>query len=162
MIPASRLFRRFWAAGFECSTHINRRGERLDMTAAVEHDVDCSGDYRRLRDIGIVTARDGLRWHLIDHAGQYDWSSWVPMLEAAREQGIQVIWDLFHYGWPDDIDIFSPAFVDRFARFCREAARIHREHSDEIPWYSPVNEISFFTWAATRDLFFPLRSWPGR
>ena len=45
--------------------------------------------------------------------------------------------------------------MDRFARFSREAARIHREHSDEIPWYSPVNEISFFTWAATRDLFFP-------
>ena len=40
------------------------------------------------------------------------------MLEAARDEGVQVIWDLCHYGWPDDLDIFSPQFVERFARFC--------------------------------------------
>jgi hypothetical protein len=96
-----------------------------------------------------------LRWHLIDRGIGYDWSSWIPMLKAARDEGIQVIWDLCHYGWPDDLDIFSPAFVDRFACFAREAARIHREHSDDIAFYSPVNEISFFAWAATRDLMFP-------
>jgi hypothetical protein len=66
-----------------------------------------------------------------------------------------VIWDLCHYGWPDDLDIFAPAFVDRFARFCRQAARVHREHTADIAFYSPINEISFFAWAATRDLIFP-------
>jgi hypothetical protein len=148
-------FRSFWLAGFECSTHINSKGRRLDMTAAVGHDTQCAADYRRLREVGILTARDGLRWHLIDRDGAYDWSSWIPMLDAARKEGIQVIWDLFHYGWPDGIDIFSPLFVDRFARFSREAARVFREHSDEIPVYSPVNEISFFAWAAARRLIFP-------
>jgi beta-glucosidase/6-phospho-beta-glucosidase/beta-galactosidase len=72
-----------------------------------------------------------------------------------REEKVQVVWDLFHYGWPDGLDIFSPEFVRRFARFAGEAARMHREHSDEIPFYSPVNEISFFAWAATRGLMFP-------
>ncbi len=155
MTPNSRLFRSFWIAGFECSTHINSAGIRLDMTAALQHDCFCDEDYRHLREVGILCARDGLRWHLVDRGGRFDWSSWLPMLEAARSQGIQVIWDLFHYGWPDDLDLFSPAFIDRFARFAGEAARIHREHTDECAFYSPMNEISFFTWAATRELMFP-------
>ena len=41
--------------------------------------------------------------------GRYDWSSFLPMLRAARETGTQVLWDLLHYGWPDDLDIWRPA-----------------------------------------------------
>ena len=37
------------------------------------------------------------------------------MIAAARRAGVQVIWDLFHYGWPDDLDKFKPEFVNRFA-----------------------------------------------
>lgn len=155
MIPGKRLFRSFWIAGFECSCQVNSAGVRLDMTAALQHDVQAAEDYRRLRETGIATARDGLRWHLIDKGGGYDWSSWIPMLEAARDEDVQVIWDLCHYGWPDDLDIFSPQFIERFARFTREAARVHREHTDEIAFYSPVNEISFFAWGASRDFMFP-------
>lgn len=155
MIPNSQLFRSFWLGGFECSTHINREGKRLDMTASLQHDVFCAADYRRLKSVGILAARDGLRWHLIDRGSRFDWSSWIPMLEAARDEKMQVIWDLFHYGWPDDLDILSPRFVQRFARFSAEAARIHREHSDLPGLYSPVNEISFFAWAASRDFIFP-------
>ncbi len=125
------------------------------MTSALQHDVLAAEDYRRLREVGISTARDGIRWHLVDRGGTYDWSSWIPMLEAARREGVQVIWDLCHYGWPDDLDIFSTEFLKRFARFVREAARIHREHTDGIAFYSPMNEINFFTWAATRELMFP-------
>jgi hypothetical protein len=155
MTPGDRLFRSFWMAGFECSCQINAAGARLDMTAALGHDLHAAEDYGRLREAGIASARDGLRWHLVDRGGYYDWSSWIPMLEAARDRGVQVAWDLCHYGWPDDLDIFSPAFVDRFARFAREAARIHREHTDDTPFFAPVNEINFFAWAATRDLIFP-------
>ena len=153
-----KLFRSFWIAGFECSCHINSKGERLDMTAAVGHDVHAAEDYHRLREVGMATARDGLRWHLIERQGSYDWSSWLPMLTAARDQGVQVIWDLCHYGWPDELDIFSAKFVDRFARFAGEAARIQREHTGEPGLYAPVNEINFFTWAATRELIYPYAS----
>lgn len=125
------------------------------MIAALEHDQCCAEDYRMLREMGILAARDGLRWHLIDRGGAFDWSSWLPMLEAAQKENIQVIWDLFHYGWPDGLDIFSSDFVDRFARFSAAAARVLRQHSSEIAFYSPMNEISFFTWAATRDLMYP-------
>ena len=155
MTPNNSLFRSFWMGGFECSTHINGAGVRLDMTSSIQHDRHCAEDYRSLREVGIDSARDGLRWHLIDRAGAFDWRSWTPMLDAAQREGVQVIWDLFHYGGPNNIDMFSPAFVDRFARFSEEAARIHREHTDDIPLYSPVNEISFFSWAAARDFMFP-------
>jgi hypothetical protein len=125
------------------------------MTAALQHDVYAAEDYRRLHDVGMSAARDGLRWHLIDRAGEYSWESWLPMLDAAKAEGVQVVWDLCHYGWPDDVDIFSSAFVDRFARFSGEAARIQLERTGSPGLYSPVNEISFFAWAASRDLMFP-------
>jgi hypothetical protein len=151
----ARLFRSFWMAGFECSCQINSAGERLDMTAALQHDVYAAEDYRRIRDLGMATARDGLRWHLIDRQGRYDWSSWLPMLDAAGEAGVQVAWDLCHYGWPDDIDIFSRDFLDRFGAYAAEAAHVHRERTGQPGFWTPVNEINFFTWAASRDLMFP-------
>jgi hypothetical protein len=125
------------------------------MTAALGHDRCAAHDYRLLRQVGIGTARDGLRWHLIDRSGTYDWSSWLSMLDAARDVGVQIIWDLCHYGWPDDLDIFSDAFPDRLARFAAAAATLQREHTGEPGFYVPINEISFFTWAATRELIFP-------
>jgi beta-glucosidase/6-phospho-beta-glucosidase/beta-galactosidase len=69
------------------------------------------------------------------------------MLGAARDTGTQVIWDICHWGWPDDVDIWSPAFVDRLAGFAAAVARLVREETDEIPFYVPVNEISFWAWA---------------
>jgi len=150
------LFRSFWIGGYECSTHRNHADQRLDMIAGVQHDVQAESDYALLPTMNIRTARDGLRWHLIEReAGRYDWSSFLPMLEAAGRQGIQVIWDLCHYGWPDFLDLLSPEFPDRFARFAEAAARVIRSHSDETPFYTPVNEISFFAWAASRALMFP-------
>ena len=56
--------------------------------------------------------------------------------------------DLLHYGWPDDLDVFAPQFVDRFARYAREAARVVAEQSDDVPCYTLINEISFLAWAA--------------
>jgi UDP-galactopyranose mutase len=155
MTPDSRLFRSFWMAGFECSCHINTSGKRLDMMAAVEHDARAAEDYGLIRGLGMATARDGIRWHLIEHGGRRDWSSWVPMLKAAHEAGVQAIWDLCHYGWPDDLDIFSGKFPERFARFAGEAAHIQREHTGACGFFVPVNEISFFAWAATRKLMYP-------
>jgi beta-glucosidase/6-phospho-beta-glucosidase/beta-galactosidase len=70
------------------------------------------------------------------------------MLQAALAEEVQVIWTLCHYGWPDDLDVFSAAWVDRFARYCGAVARIVADHTDQVPLYSPINEISFLCWAA--------------
>jgi glycosyltransferase involved in cell wall biosynthesis len=145
--PRPAIFRSYFQGGFECSTHRLRNGRRLDIIASSEHDRFAEEDYRQLADHGIRTVRDGFRWHLIETSpGAYDWSSIEPMLEAAGRTGTQVIWDLLHYGWPDDIDIWHPCFVDRFARFARAAAQKVRDSSDAVPFYCPVNEISFSAW----------------
>lgn len=142
------MFKSFFLGGLECSTHRLRWGKRLDMIAATQHDTFVAQDYARLQAEGIYTVREGIRWHLIETSpGRYDWSSVLPMVRTAREMGMQVVWDLCHYGWPDDVNIFLPVFVSRFARFARAFARLLADETDEVPFVVPVNEISFFSWA---------------
>jgi polysaccharide biosynthesis protein PelF len=149
------IFRSFWIGGFECSTHrLPRRqamgrfaNQRLDLIASTRHDEFARQDYERLQQIGIRTVRDGARWHLIEKApSRYDFSILVPMLRAARETQTQVVWDLFHYGWPDGLNIWSAAFVERFARFARAAARVILEETGAPIFVTPANEISFVAW----------------
>ncbi|MDQ2104878.1 beta-glucosidase [Azospirillum isscasi] len=142
------LFDGFFLGGFECSTHRRHDGRRLDLIAATGHDRLAAQDYRRMAAHGIRTVRDGVRWHRIETTpGRYDWSSLLPMVRAAREAGVGAVWDLCHYGWPDGIDIWRPAFVERFARFAGAAAALLRDEGVEAPAYCPVNEISFWAWA---------------
>lgn len=145
--PPPSLFKSWFLGGFECSTHRLRSGRRLDVIAASGHDRHASEDYRRLAADGLLTVRDGVRWHLIEPTpGARDWSSLLPMVRAARETGTQVIWDLLHYGWPDDIDLWSPQFCEHFATFARDVATLIRTEVPDVPFYCPVNEISFFSW----------------
>ena len=149
MIKSEKLFESFVLGGFECSSHRLATGKRLDEIAATQHDRFAREDYLRLREIGIRTAREGLRWHLIEKApGRYDFSSFLPMLRAAQTTGIQTIWDLFHYGWPDWLDLFESRFIDAFVRFAREFARVWSNETEDTLFVAPVNEISFFAWAA--------------
>lgn len=144
----TQLFNSFFLGGFECSTHRRRDGRRLDLIRTTHHDAYALRDYQALRRHGIATVRDGLRWHLIEQSpGRYDWSSFIDMLRAAGRAGVQPIWDLCHYGWPDEIDIWSPQFVERFAAFAGSVAALVRDESSGTPYYCPVNEISFWAWA---------------
>jgi beta-glucosidase/6-phospho-beta-glucosidase/beta-galactosidase len=141
-------------AGFECSTHRRVDGRRLDLVAGTQHDRFALADYARCRDTGLLTVRDGIRWHLIEpRAGYYDFSSVLPQLRAAQQAGVQVIWDLFHYGWPDDLDFFSPAFVTRFTALARAFARLVVEETGQAPVVVPVNEVSFVAWGAGEEGF---------
>jgi beta-glucosidase/6-phospho-beta-glucosidase/beta-galactosidase len=142
------VFRSFWMAGFEGSSHRRRDGVQLDLIATTRHDEHAEADYRLVARCGLRTVRDALRWHAIERSpGHWDWSSFLPMLRAAAKAGTQVIWDLCHYGLPHDIDIWSSAFPDRFAAFAAAAARIVREETDAVPFWCPVNEISYWAWA---------------
>lgn len=142
------LFKSFFMGGFECSTHRRRDGKRLDLLYSTGHAQWPGKDFAAMENCAIRTVRSGLRWHLIEtRPGVYDWGSLLPMLRAARAQGTQVIWDLCHYGYPDDVDIWQPQFVERFARFATAAAQVIKDEGDAIPFYSPINEISFWSWA---------------
>lgn len=142
-------FKSFYMGGFECSTHRNAAGRRLDLIASTRHDEFAAADYRRLADVGLLTCRDGLRWHLIEvEPFQYDFASVRNQITASRETGVEVIWDYFHYGFPDDVDIFSDHFIERFAAFSHAATEFLVGELGPQLSVCPVNEISFFSWIA--------------
>ena len=70
------------------------------------------------------------------------------MIRAAEDTGVQIIWDLCHYGWPDGINVFEPEFVKRFCAFARAFASLLCNESDQQPYLAPMNEISFLAWGA--------------
>ncbi len=143
------LFSSFFFAGFEASTTRNVRREWIDQIEATEHDRQVDEDYARLREAGLLAAREAIRWPLVDRAGRLDFSSARPFVQAAKRHGIQVVWDLFHYGYPEDLDPFSDAFVQRFAAYCGAAAELVAEHhvGPGPAYFTPVNEPSFLAWA---------------
>ena len=118
------------------------------MVSSTQHDSFALDDYLTLAELGIQTVRDGARWHLIEQQpNYYDFSSFIPMVRAAETAGTQVIWDLCHYGWPDDLNVFSSEFVDRFGRFAGALAQVLKSETRGPAFICPVNEISFTAWA---------------
>lgn len=143
------LFRSFILGGFECATGYNARGDWIDQIAATHHDQHADADYARLTQVGIFAAREAIRWPLVDRGGgRYDFSSVDPFVAAARRHRVEVIWDLFHYGYPPGLDLFGEEFPARFADYCAAAARYVRERTEGRCYFTPVNEPSFFAWAA--------------
>ena len=142
------MFRSYYLAGFECATGYNMHGEWIDQIAATQHDRHIDADYRRLTQVGIHAVREAIRWPLVDRRGRYDFASAEPFAAAARRHDLDVIWDLFHYGYPDDLDPFSDAFGERFAAYCHAAARFVAARTDGACWFTPINEPSYFAWAA--------------
>lgn len=141
--------------GFECSTHKTSGNRRVDVIASSRHDLFAKSDYELLLERKMFTARDGVRWHLIEtEPYRYDFSSVADQIRAARETGIQIIWDLFHYGFPDDLNIFSGEFVERFAAFAAAFTEFLIAEDFRQPLLCLVNEISFFAWAAGEVGFF--------
>jgi len=122
------------------------------MVAATGHDKFAMSDYARIKSHGLRAAREGIRWHLVEQTpGRYDFSSVRPILQAAEATNTQVIWDLCHFGWPDDIDILKPEFVTRLAEFSDAFARLLANETNLAPYFVPVNEISFFSWAGGEE-----------
>src|SRR5688572_15274118 len=109
--------------GYECASHVDKSRRRQDYLAITGHEQQLREDYERALDAGIRTIREGLRWHLIDRGGKYDFSSIEPMVEAAVELGITHINCLFHYGYPDDLNPLTAGFVSRFRDFAAAFAQ---------------------------------------
>ncbi len=139
------LFPTFFLTGFECSSFVWKDRGRRDLAAETQHRQRAREDYAALRDLGIAVAREGIPWPLVDRGGAYDLAPFVdPLVDAMNAAQVLPIWDLCHYGHPDDVDPFGPDFVDRFARYCRAAAeyvvpRVRGPHC-----FTPINEITFW------------------
>ena len=113
------LFNTFFMGGYECADHINRSGERINLLKETQHDVRVEEDYEGLVSIGIKTVREGICWSSVETApGIFNFSEVHNRMLAAEKFGIQQIWDLIHFGYPDDIYPTHPHFCQRFEKLC--------------------------------------------
>ncbi|MBI3654748.1 MAG: glycoside hydrolase [Acidobacteria bacterium] len=142
------MFKSFFIAGFEGSTGFNRHRQWIDQVSATQHDIFVDADYARLREVGIRAAREVVRWPLVDVKGRYDFSTLLPILEASQKHGVEVIYDLFHFGYPHDVDLFADTLPARFADYCYAVARFISAHQVGVCYFTPINEPSYFSWAA--------------
>jgi beta-glucosidase/6-phospho-beta-glucosidase/beta-galactosidase len=118
------------------------------MVSSTGHDIHTLKDYQRLQRIGIYTVREGLRWHLIEKSkDNYDFSTVLPIIKAMNECKMQVLWDIFHNGWPDHIDISKTGFIKNFTKFTRAFINFLINETDQQPFITPINEISYVAWA---------------
>jgi beta-glucosidase/6-phospho-beta-glucosidase/beta-galactosidase len=139
------IFPTFFISGFECSTFLWKDKKRRNLVAETQHDRFATQDYELLRHLGIAVAREGIPWPLVDKGGVYDFSCLDPMIEAMRVQKILPIWDLCHYGYPDDLDPYTDAFTERFAAYCKAAAAYVIPKLNGPYFFTPINEITFFS-----------------
>lgn len=145
MVKKAGIFPTFFISGFECSTFLWKDKGRRNLIAETQHDKCVQEDYKILHDLGIAVAREGIPWAFVDKKGQYNFSSIDPMIKAMNECQILPIWDLCHYGYPDDLDPFSGEFTIRFANYCRAAAEYVVSRVSGPHFFTPINEITFFS-----------------
>ena len=143
------IFPTFFLSGFECSSFLwGKEKKRRDLNAELHHYVHSDGDYAMLPPLGIAVAREGIPWPLVDKGnGEYDFSIIDPFLAAQRRHNILPIWDLCHYGYPDDLDPLSDVdgFVARFTAYARAAARYVSDRAHHGPLLiTPVNGPTFW------------------
>jgi beta-glucosidase/6-phospho-beta-glucosidase/beta-galactosidase len=142
-----RVFKSFLMGGYECADHINRSGERVNLLKVTEHDIRIEEDYRDLAAIGINVAREGICWSEVETAPYvFDFSEVKNRMDAAKNYGIQVIWDLCHFGYPDGLYPTHPHFCKRFTALCEAFANFYKQATDEQLFVVPVNEISFLSY----------------
>lgn len=141
-------FRSFWMAGFECTDKLNAFGNRVDFLTLTGHLRLLRQDYRRLSPFHIQTVREGVRWSQVERSPYvYEWTTVRYMLEQGKALGIQQVWDLCHFGYPDDLTPLHPMFARRFAAMCRSFVDFYRSLYPDGPLVvTPINEVSFVSW----------------
>lgn len=151
--PLSTIYRKnpfesFWMGGFECTDQLNAFGNRVHFLTLTGHLQSLEQDYQNLQPFQIRSVREGICWSQVEKKPyQYDWSTVAYMLEKGKELGIQQVWDLCHFGFPDDLTPLHPMFARRFAALCRAFVTFYRSrYPDDALVVTPINEVSFLAW----------------
>src|SRR5436190_9104577 len=141
-------FRSFWMAGYECTDKLNAFGNRVDFLRLTGHHQLIDEDYQRLVPFNISTVREGIRWSQVEKTPyQYDWTTVDAMIESGKANDVQQVWDLCHFGFPDDLTPLHPMFARRFGALCRAFVQFYRsKNPDEELVVTPINEVSFLSW----------------
>ncbi|RZJ87507.1 MAG: amine oxidase [Chryseobacterium sp.] len=141
-------FKSFLMGGFECADQQNAFGKRVDLYKTSGHDRFLEEDYDQLNDLQIKTTREGIRWSVVEiRPYEYDWTEVERMIKISQTKNIQVVWDICHFGYPDDLTPLHPMFARRFSRLCREFVIKYRSLVPEgLLIVTPINEVSFISW----------------
>ncbi|WP_139925316.1 amine oxidase [Hymenobacter sp. DG01] len=145
---ATSPFQSFWMAGFECTDQQNAFGNRVDFLTLTGHLQLLDDDYQAVQSFNMGSVREGIRWSQVERTPyHYDWSTVQVLLEAGQRHNIQQIWDLCHFGYPDDLTPLHPMFARRFAHLCRAFVEFYRsQRPDDVLIVTPINEVSFMSW----------------
>jgi beta-glucosidase/6-phospho-beta-glucosidase/beta-galactosidase len=140
-------FASFFQGGFECADIVNNRGNRVDLLDLTFHHNRVEEDYSNLVNLGIRTVREGIRWSVVEKEPyRYDFTEVAHRIEAAEKQGIQQVWDICHFGYPDGLMPSHPQFADRFAALCTAFVQLYTSLTVRPLVVVPINEISFISW----------------
>lgn len=141
-------FKSFLMGGFECADQQNAFGNRVDLYKASGHDRYLEEDYDRVSEIGVKTIREGIRWSVVETKPyEYNWSEVERIIRISQAKNIQVVWDICHFGYPDDLTPLHPMFARRFSHLCREFVVKYRTLVPEgFLIVTPINEVSFISW----------------
>src|SRR5688500_6988729 len=130
-----------WAF-LENSDFQRRKGGKIvrhDEVKLICHDEFLESDYQLMVDIGCIGIRDAARWYITHPApGTFDWTWLDRVVEAAQNFRLLLYLDLWHYGYPDWLDLMSPDAPQHFAEFARQIARRYRS----LVYYCVSNEPS--------------------
>ena len=141
-------FESFWMAGYECTDHVNAFGLRVDLINLTGHLQLIDTDYKNLSPFNIRTVREGIRWSKVETIPyEYDWSAVGDMIQTGKDNNIQQVWDLCHFGYPDNLSPFDPEFTNRFVALCKAFVQFYRS-IDAVSTLiiTPINEVSFLSW----------------
>lgn len=141
-------FHSFWMAGYECTDQLNAFGIRVDLIETSGHLPLIDTDYKNLAPFNMATVREGIRWSQVEiKPYQYDWSVVGAMIRTGKANNIQQVWDLCHFGYPDDLTPLHPQFTRRFVALCTSFVQFYRRiDPDSTLIVTPINEVSFLSW----------------
>jgi len=128
------------ATGIECSAPTIRAGYRQDELVKTGHWDRYAEDLSLIAATGMRFVRYGVPFHIVavsDDPRQFNWRWTDQAMASLRDQGLEPILDLLHFGLPDDIRaVGDPRLVGRFEAYAEAVA-------ERYPWvryYTPVNE----------------------
>lgn len=136
----------FFMGGFESCFALQADGKRFDFLKETCHESRIFEDYLRLKRLGVLVVRESFAWSLIDHKKHYDFQRFEQLMMAAKKVGIQQIWSLNHFDFPQYVNPYSEEFIESFATYALNAVKTLRKYFSGEIIINPINEIGFISY----------------
>jgi hypothetical protein len=128
--------------------HKDNLSYRQDEVNLIQHEKFLAADYQLMVDIGCAGIRDAARWYVSHPAPRtFNWNWLNRVVAAAEKKQLKLYLDLWHYGYPDWLDILSADAPAHFAEFARQIAQRY----PSLEYYCVCNEPSLLVELAGRQ-----------